>query len=142
MTDNQVPQMTPEQIAALQARVAKLQRILKMVSWVQYIFGVVLVLAPWWLEMTGLSPAQPYAYQVLAFFFVGLGYAANFAASDLGSARVVLRATAISQLGLAIVTLIGIFLYPLPMAFWGLFVVGLICGAPPAYVIYQFKKSS
>ncbi|MGE5380389.1 MAG: hypothetical protein ACM3NT_04900 [Methylocystaceae bacterium] len=142
MTENQVPQMTPEQIAALQAKVAKLQKILKLVSWVEYIAGVVLVLAPWWLSLIGLSSTQPYAYQVLAFFFIGLGYAAKFAAGDLGSAKVVLRSTAIAQLGLTVVTVAGIFLYPLPAAFWALAAVGLICGGPPAYVIYQFKKGS
>jgi len=141
MTD-QAPQMTPEQIAALQAKVAKLQKILKMTSWVEYIVGLVLVLAPWWLPMTGLNPAQPYAYQALAFFFIGLGYAANFAAGDLGSARVVFRATAISQLGLAVVSLAAIFLYQLPVAFWAFVVIGLIAGGPSAYVIYQFIKSS
>lgn len=141
MTD-QAPQMTPEQLAAIQARVAKLQRVLKLVSWVEYIVGAVWILAPWWLPLTGLSAAQPYAYQALAFFFVGLGYAASFAASDLGSARVVLRATAISQLGFAVVALAGIFLYQLPNAFWAFVVIGVIAGGPPAYVIYQFKKGS
>jgi len=138
----EAPQMTPEQLAAIQARVAKLQRILKLVSAIEYLVGIVWILAPWWLPLTGLSAAQPYAYQALAFFFIGLGYAAKFAAGDLGSARVVLRATAISQLGFAAVAAAGIFLYQLPTAFWAFVAIGILAGGPPAYVIYQFKKSS
>lgn len=138
-------QPDPQALAALQAKIARVQKILGFLACGQLVVGVILLFAPYLLLPLGLTevgPAEPFPYQALGVFLIALAYAADFSRKDLTFARLAFRVTALAQLGLLVVTLISMFAYPLPSSFWILVILALIFGGLPAYVIYQFKKSA
>ncbi len=133
------PQPDPKVMEALMAKVARIQKILGFLTWSQCLVGLILLAAPLWLTTaTGLK--EPFAFLALAPFFLGLAYAANFAKKDLTFARVVFRNSAIAQIGLNAIVLLGILLFALPNAFWVLYAVTLVLGGLPGMVIYQALK--
>lgn len=143
MTDANVVTQTPPQpdadaMAAIMAKIARIQKILGFLSISQLILALLFLATPFLPAAPGLT-SNAFGFMLLAPFLLGLSYAANLAKKDLTHAKVVFRNTAISQVGFLLVTLYGYFTAP-SILILILAVVALILGALPCLVIYQAKK--
>lgn len=143
MTDTNIVTEAPPQpdaaaMAALMAKVAKIQKILGFLTYSQFILALLFLatpLLPATLGFTSLS----FGFMMVAPFLLGLAYSANFAKKDLSFARVVFRNTAISQLGLLVIALLGYFSYP-SIILLILVLIALCLGGLAGMVIYQATK--
>ncbi len=139
MTNTETTAAPQPDMQALMAKVAKLQKILGFLTWSQALMGVLLLAAPFWLtSITGMQ--EPFAFLALAPFFLGLAYVADFAKKDLTHAKAAFRNTAIAQMGLNGITLVGILVLHLHPVFWGLYLITLVMGGLPVMVIRQALK--
>lgn len=136
------PQIDPKVMASLQKKIAQVQQILGLFVIVETLIGLLMLAAPLWLAASGLTPSasEGFPYMALAPFLFALAFGANMAKKDLTHAKVVFRTTAISGLGFAVITILGIFVFALPGAFWVLAAIALIIGALAQFVINQFNK--
>ncbi|HNX28774.1 MAG TPA: hypothetical protein PKN87_05100 [Syntrophomonadaceae bacterium] len=135
-TENAAPQPDPAAMAALMAKIAKVQKILGFLTWGQILVGLAFLLALFWCQ----AEMGKFALMAVAPFYLALGYVADLAKKDLSQIKPVLRATAISQLGFALVLLIGLLYLPLPVQYWTWVVIALIFGLLPTMIIIQAKK--
>lgn len=133
------PQPDPEAMAKIMAKVARVQKILGVLTYGQLLLGLVLLSIPLWAASFELQPFAP-GLMLLSPFLFGLAYAANFAKKDLTFARVVFRNTAISQLGFFLLTVAVYLFFSTSIFFLTLIFITLILGALPAIVIYQALK--
>lgn len=133
------PQPDPEAMAKIMAKVARVQKILGVLTYGQLLLGLILLSIPFWATALELQPLVP-GLILLSPFLFGLAYAANFAKKDLTFARVVFRNTAISQLGFFLLTLAVYLFFNSSIFFLTLIFITLILGALPAIVIYQALK--
>ncbi len=133
-TENAAPQPDPAAMAAIMAKIAKVQKILAFLTWGQMLVGLAFVLALLWCQ------AQPFALMVAAPFYLALAYVADMAKKDLAQVKPVLRATAIGQFGFMLILIVGLIVIPLPVQYWAWVVIALIFAALPAIIIYQAKK--
>ncbi len=132
-------QPDPQAMEAIMAKIAKIQKILGVLAYGQLLLALIFLLAPLWGSLLGLG-AYPLGLMLMSPFLFGLAYAASFAKKDLTFARVVFRNTAISQLGLLIISIIG-FIYGSATNFFILLMfVSLVFGGLSAMVIYQAQK--
>ncbi len=133
------PQPDPQAMAAIMAKIAKIQKILGVLSYGQLLLGLAFLTTPLWGSFLNL---QNYSLGIMLLspFLFGLAYAASFAKKDLTFARVVFRNTAISQLGLLLISIVGYFYGSVPHFFIIMMVLTLILGGLPAMVIYQALK--
>lgn len=143
MSDPTVVSQTPPQpdadaMAAIMAKIARVQKILGFLSYSQLLLALLFLATPFYPASLGLS-AYSFGFMLLAPFLLGLAYAANFAKKDLTFARVTFRNTAISWIGFLLVALYGYFVAP-SMVIIILAVIALILGGLPAMVIYQALK--
>lgn len=133
-TENAAPQPDPAAMAAIMAKIAKVQKILAFLTWGQMLVGLAFVLALLWCQ------AQPFALMVAAPFYLALAYVADMAKKDLAQVKPVLRATAIGQFGFMLILIVGLIVIPLPVQYWAWAAIALIFAALPAIIIYQAKK--
>lgn len=143
MTDANVVTQTPPQpdadaMAAIMAKIARIQKILGFLSISQFILALLFLATPFLPAALGLA-SNSFGFMLLFPFLLGLAYAANLAKKDLTHAKVVFRNTAISQVGLLLVCLYGYFTAP-SILILILAVVALILGGLPCLVIYQAQK--
>lgn len=137
MTD-QTTQPDPQAMAAIMAKIAKVQKILGILTYGQVILGALFLLAPFLPDILGMK-AFSYSFMLLAPYLFGLAYGADFAKKDLTFARVVFRNTAIAQLGLFVIALYGWLIFQASILLI-LAIIALILGGLPAMVIYQALK--
>jgi len=137
-TAPQAPAPDPEAMKALLAKLAKIQKILGVLTYGQAFLGVLFLAAPFIPALTG-SPVLGLGFLLLAPFQFGLAYAADFAKKDLTFAKVAFRNAAISQLGLFIVALYG-YTASGSVLFAFTALAALILGGLAAMVIYQASK--
>ena len=135
---NTAPAPDPEVMKALMAKVAKIQKILGVLTYGQAAMGVLFLVAAFMPSLTG-SPALGLGFLMLVPFLLGLAYATNFAKKDLTFAKVAFRNTAISQLGLISAASYG-YIASGSVLFAGTAVAALILGGLAAMVIYQASK--
>ncbi|NLW92522.1 MAG: hypothetical protein GXY34_13115 [Syntrophomonadaceae bacterium] len=127
-----------EAMQALLAKIAKIQKILGVLTCGQALMGLLVLVAPIIPSLVG-SPELGFGLFMLAPFYFGLAYAANFAKKDLTFAKVAFRNTAISELGLFIAS---IYAY----LSTGSLIVGIVAAAAIVFgglagiVIYQASK--
>ncbi len=133
------PQPDADAMAAMMAKIAKIQKILGVLSYGQYLLGLILLVTPLWGSLLNLQN-HSLSLMLIAPFLFGLAYAASFAKKDLSFARVVFRNTAISQLGLFVISIFGIIYGNALLFFIGLMIVALIFGGLAGLVIYQVSK--
>jgi len=138
-TAPQAPAPDPEAMKALLAKVAKIQKILGILTYGQAIMGLLFLAAPFIPVLTG-STELGMCLLMLAPFFFGLSYATNFAKKDLTFAKVAFRNTAISELGLFVVAMYG-FISTGSLIFICAAAAAIILGGSAAMVIYQASKS-
>ena len=137
-TAPQAPAPDPDVMKALMAKVAKIQKILGALSTGQAIVGIFLLLAGFLPTLSG-SKELSFGLIMLAPFYFGLAYLADFAKKDLTFAKAAFRNTAISQLGLLIVALYAYVVSGSPLIA-GLAILALIFGGLSGMVIYQASK--
>lgn len=135
---NTAPAPDPEAMKALMAKLAKLQKILGVLTYGQATMGVLFLAAAFIPSLTG-SPALGLGFLMLAPFLLGLAYATNFAKKDLTFAKVAFRNTAISQLGLILAASYG-YMASGAILFAVTAVAALILGGLAGMVIYQASK--
>lgn len=132
------PAPDPEAMQAIMAKIAKIQKILGVLTYGQGAMGLLVLIAPMIPMLIG-SAELGFALFMLAPFYFGLAYAADFAKKDLSFARVTFRNTAISQLGLLFASFYvylntGSYLVGIISA------AALVMGGLAALVIYQATK--
>lgn len=137
-TAPQAPAPDPEAMKALLAKVAKIQKILGILTYGQALMGLLVLAAPFLPALTG-SPELGLGLLLLAPFFFGLAYACNFAKKDLTFAKVAFRNTAISELGLFVVSLYA-YLSTGSLILGIAAAASIILGGMAAMVIYQATK--
>ncbi len=137
-TAPQAPAPDPEVMKALMAKVAKIQKILGILTYGQATLGVLFLVAAFLPSLPG-SRALGLGFLMVAPFMLGLAYATNFAKKDLTFAKVAFRNTAISQLGLISAASYG-YIASGAVLFAGTAVAALILGGLAAMVIYQASK--
>lgn len=135
-TENAAPQPDPAAMAAIMAKIAKVQKIFAFLTWGQMLVGFGFLFALLWCQ----AEMGKFALMSVAPFYLALAYGADMAKKDLSFAKVVLRVTAIAQLGFLLILIIGIMAIPLPVQYWAWVVLAFIFAALPAMVIYQAKK--
>jgi hypothetical protein len=143
MSDPNVVTQTPPQpdadaMAAIMAKIARVQRILGFLAYVQLLLALFFLASPF---LPGALSVSAYGsgFMLVAPFLLGLAYAANFAKKDLTFAKVALRNTAISQIGLLLIALYGYLIAP-SMVILIIAAIALILGGLPLIVIYQASK--
>ena len=134
-TENAAPQPDPAAMAAIMAKIAKVQKILAFLTWGQMLVGLAFLVALFWCQ------AQPFALMAVAPFYLALAYVADMAKKDLGQVKPVLRATAIGQFGFMLILIVGLIAIPLPVQYWAWVAIAFIFALLPAMIIYQAKKS-
>lgn len=139
-TTPQAPAPDPEAMKALLAKLAKIQKILGNLSFGQAILGLLFLAAPFMPANLVGDKIPGTSYLLLAPFLFGLSYATSFAKKDITFAKVAFRNTAISQLGLAVVSLGLFFLYPGTILLACTAGIALLLGGLAAMVIYQASK--
>ncbi|MFY9120346.1 MAG: hypothetical protein WAO57_08500 [Syntrophomonadaceae bacterium] len=143
MSDPNVITQTPPQpdadaMAAIMAKIARVQRILGFLAYAQLLLALFFLAAPFLPESLGVS-AYAFGFMLVAPFLLGLAYAANFAKKDLTFAKVAFRNTAISQIGLLLIALYGYFIAP-SIVILIIAAIALILGGLALMVIYQASK--
>lgn len=143
MSDPTVVTQTPPQpdadaMAAIMAKIARVQRILGFLAYAQLLLALFFLATPFLPATLGLS-AYAFGFMLVAPFLLGLAYAANFAKKDLTFAKVAFRNTAISQIGLLLIALYGYFIAPSVLILI-IAAIALILGGLPLIVIYQASK--
>lgn len=138
-TAPQAPAPDPEAMQALLAKLAKIQKILGNLSYGQAILGLLFLAAPFMPASLIGEGISGISFLVMAPFLFGLAYAANFAKKDITFAKVAFRNTAISQLGLSLVSIYG-FIISGSLLFACTAGIALILGGLAAMVIYQASK--
>lgn len=143
MSDSTVVTQTPPQpdadaMAAIMAKIARVQRILGFLAYAQLLLALFFLATPFLPATLGLS-AYAFGFMLAAPFLLGLAYAANFAKKDLTFAKVAFRNTAISQIGLLLIALYGYFIAPSVLILI-IAAIALILGGLPLIVIYQASK--
>ncbi|MDI9481518.1 MAG: hypothetical protein ACOXZ6_04035 [Syntrophomonadaceae bacterium] len=143
MSDPNVTTQTPPQpdadaMAAIMAKIARVQRILGFLAYAQLLLALFFLAAPFLPESLGVS-AYAFGFMLVAPFLLGLAYAANFAKKDLTFAKVAFRNTAISQIGLLLIALYGYFIAP-SIVILIIAAIALILGGLALMVIYQASK--
>lgn len=123
-------------IASLAKKLALVQKVLSFLTWGHVVVGAVFLLALLWCQ----AEMGKFALMSVAPFYLALGYAANNMKKNLGQLTTVLPIMAISQLGFALVLIIGLLLQVVPLQYIAWTVVALIFGALPAAVNSQAKK--
>jgi hypothetical protein len=125
-------------MAAIMAKIARVQRILGFLAYAQLLLALFFLAAPFLPESLGVS-AYAFGFMLVAPFLLGLAYAANFAKKDLTFAKVAFRNTAISQIGLLLIALYGYFIAP-SIVILIIAAIALILGGLALMVIYQASK--
>ena len=143
MSDPNVITQTPPQpdadaMAAIMAKIARVQRILGFLAYAQLLLALFFLAAPFLPESLGVS-AYAFGFMLVAPFLLGLAYAANFAKKDLTFAKVAFRNTAISQIGILLIALYGYFIAP-SIVILIIAAIALILGGLALMVIYQASK--
>lgn len=134
----QAPAPDPEAMKALLAKLAKIQKILGILTYGQAFMGLLFLAAPFLPALTG-SPELGLGLLMLAPFYFGLAYAANFAKKDLTFAKVAFRNSAISELGLFIVSIYA-YLSTGSLILGIAAAAAIVLGGLAAMVIYQASK--
>lgn len=137
-TAPQAPAPDPEAMKALMAKLAKIQKILGILTYGQALMGLLFLAAPFLPALTG-SPELGIGLLMLAPFYFGLAYAANFAKKDLTFAKVAFRNAAISELGLFIVSMYA-YLSTGALILGIAAAAAIILGGLAGMVIYQASK--
>ncbi len=137
-TAPQAPAPDPEAMKALLAKVAKIQKILGVLSYGQATMGLIFLAAPFIPALSGTKELG-LGFLLLAPFLLGLAYATYFAKKDLTFAKVAFRNTAISHLGLISAASYG-YMASGQMIFAATAVAALILGGLASMVIYQASK--
>lgn len=132
------PQPDADAMAAIMAKIARVQRILGFLAYAQLLLALFFLAAPFLPESLGVS-AYAFGFMLVAPFLLGLAYAANFAKKDLTFAKVAFRNTAISQIGLLLIALYGYFIAP-SIVILIIAAIALILGGLALMVIYQASK--
>jgi len=135
----QAPAPDPEAMQALLAKIAKIQKILGILSYGQALMGLLVLVAPLLPALAGSSEFG-FSLMMLAPFYFGLAYAANFAKKDLTFAKVAFRNSAISELGLFIAS-IYVYLNTGSLIIGIVAAAAIVLGGLAAMVIYQATKS-
>lgn len=135
----QAPAPDPEAMQALMAKIAKIQKILGILSYGQALMGLLVLVAPFIPVLVGSSQLG-FSLFMLAPFYFGLAYAANFAKKDLTFAKVAFRNSAISELGLFIAS-IYVYLSTGSLIAGIVAAAAIVLGGLAAMVIYQASKS-
>lgn len=133
-----LPQPDADAMAAIMAKIARVQRILGFLAYAQLLLALFFLAAPFLPESLGVS-AYAFGFMLVAPFLLGLAYAANFAKKDLTFAKVAFRNTAISQIGLLLIALYGYFIAP-SIVILIIAAIALILGGLALMVIYQASK--
>lgn len=134
----QAPAPDPEAMKALMAKLAKIQKILGILTYGQAFMGLLFLVAPFLPSLTGSSELG-LGLLMLAPFFFGLAYAADFAKKDLTFAKVAFRNTAISELGLFVVSMYA-YLSSGALILGIAAAAAIILGGMAAMIIYQASK--
>lgn len=145
MTDPNVvsqasPQPDADAMAALMAKVARIQKILGFLAYSHLVLALLFLAAPFLPASLGLS-AYALAFMLPAPFLLGLAYAANLAKKDLTFARVVFRNIAIAQTGFLLIALYMYFIAPSILLII-LAAVALVLGGLAGLVIYQARQEA
>lgn len=141
MSDPNVVTQAPPDAAAMEAimaKIARVQKILGFLAYCQLLLALFFLATPLLPAALGVS-AYAFGFMLLAPFLLGLAYAANLARKDLSFARVVFRNTAISQIGLLLIALYGYLIAP-SLLILIIAAIALILGCLACMVIYQANK--
>lgn len=134
----QAPAPDPEAMQALLAKIAKIQKILGILTYGQALMGLLVLVAPFIPMLVG-SAKFGFSLFMLAPFYFGLAYAANFAKKDLTFAKVAFRNSAISELGLLVASLY-VYLTTGSLVVGIIAAAAIVMGGLAAMVIYQASK--
>lgn len=134
----QAPAPDPEAMKALLAKIAKVQKILGILTYGQALMGLLVLVAPFIPMLVGSSKLG-IGLLMLAPFYFGLAYATNFAKKDLTFAKVAFRNSAISELGLLIASLY-VYLTTGSLVVGIIAAAAIVMGGLAAMVIYQASK--
>ncbi|HOB12471.1 MAG TPA: hypothetical protein PLM20_09050 [Syntrophomonadaceae bacterium] len=141
MSDPNVATQAPpdaEAMQAIMAKIARVQKILGFLACCQLLLALFFLATPFLPAALGVS-AYAFGFMLLAPFLLGLSYAAYLAKKDLSFAKVVFRNTAISQIGFLLIALYGYFTAP-SLLILILAAIALILGGLACLVIYQASK--